>query len=129
MEERELDPRHRQRQEGMCVGLRNIGNTCYVNSLLQTYFLLPAMRDAILSANATEGMPPTGETLPPTGDLDPAELEQAIALSMEGQGSTNESETADSKAAPKTDARRREAITCLWQLQRVFALLCHSHRR
>ena len=30
------------------VGLKNIGNTCYFNSLLQTYFAIPDIRNAVL---------------------------------------------------------------------------------
>ncbi len=33
------------------VGLKNIGNTCYINSLLQTYFFLPRFRKLILEYN------------------------------------------------------------------------------
>lgn len=31
------------------MGLKNVGNTCYVNSLLQAYFYLDFFRDTILS--------------------------------------------------------------------------------
>ncbi|KAL9644153.1 hypothetical protein ABK040_005617 [Willaertia magna] len=33
------------------IGLKNIGNTCYVNSLLQTYFLIPTFRQLVFSFN------------------------------------------------------------------------------
>lgn len=36
------------------VGLRNIGNTCYLNSLLQVYYHLPDFRRAILSFRPPE---------------------------------------------------------------------------
>eukprot|EP01130_Rhizamoeba_saxonica_P016180 TRINITY_DN7430_c0_g1_i2.p1 TRINITY_DN7430_c0_g1~~TRINITY_DN7430_c0_g1_i2.p1 ORF type:complete len:407 (+),score=98.88 TRINITY_DN7430_c0_g1_i2:41-1261(+) len=38
------------REEGMPVGLKNVGNTCYANSLLQAYFNIPLLRKEILSA-------------------------------------------------------------------------------
>lgn len=33
------------------VGLENIGNTCYLNSLLQFYFTIKALRDLVLNIN------------------------------------------------------------------------------
>lgn len=44
-----MSPDQRVRTD-MCVpvGLRNIGNTCYLNSLLQVYFHLPAFRRTVL---------------------------------------------------------------------------------
>ena len=34
------------------VGLENIGNTCYLNSLLQFYFTIKPLRDLVLKINA-----------------------------------------------------------------------------
>jgi len=165
MEVREQDPSQRQRAEGMCVGLRNIGNSCYVNSLMQTYFLLPPLRDAILRAQidqaagstttaaATAGAPEQAST----DDMD-EDMRLAMAMSLEqGDGDTAETTTdgaansgGESMAldpaeepspskpesssvtpagAPPTEEKNQEALVCLLQLQRVFALLCHSHRR
>lgn len=44
-----LNPEERVREGGTPVGLKNVGNTCYVNSLIQTYFSIPELTKAILS--------------------------------------------------------------------------------
>ncbi|CAG9327992.1 unnamed protein product [Blepharisma stoltei] len=44
-----LNPEERIRVEGTPVGLKNIGNTCYFNSLIQTYFAIPAFVKAVMS--------------------------------------------------------------------------------
>eukprot|EP01102_Stenamoeba_stenopodia_P002371 TRINITY_DN1218_c0_g2_i1.p1 TRINITY_DN1218_c0_g2~~TRINITY_DN1218_c0_g2_i1.p1 ORF type:complete len:1011 (+),score=241.30 TRINITY_DN1218_c0_g2_i1:393-3425(+) len=51
------DPYSRIRNGSMPVGLKNIGNTCYANSLLQTYFMLPEFRELILSLPFTLNVP------------------------------------------------------------------------
>eukprot|EP01022_Parablepharisma_sp_SALTPOND_P001351 TRINITY_DN106156_c1_g1_i1.p1 TRINITY_DN106156_c1_g1~~TRINITY_DN106156_c1_g1_i1.p1 ORF type:complete len:938 (-),score=127.57 TRINITY_DN106156_c1_g1_i1:56-2869(-) len=42
-------PEVKIRQEGVPVGLRNSGNTCYFNSLLQAYFMLPKFVEKTVS--------------------------------------------------------------------------------
>ena len=44
----------RIRESNQPTGLRNIGNTCYFNSLIQVYFNLPSFTTKILSFEATE---------------------------------------------------------------------------
>ena len=43
-----LNPEQRKREDGVPCGLKNIGNTCYFNSLLQVYFNMPDFVNAIL---------------------------------------------------------------------------------
>lgn len=56
------NPHYRKREDQIMVGLKNVGNTCYFNSLLQTYFCIPEVRAAVLS------YPPN---LQPKDDKDP----------------------------------------------------------
>eukprot|EP00359_Climacostomum_virens_P005944 CAMPEP_0204904364 /NCGR_PEP_ID=MMETSP1397-20131031/4821_1 /ASSEMBLY_ACC=CAM_ASM_000891 /TAXON_ID=49980 /ORGANISM="Climacostomum Climacostomum virens, Strain Stock W-24" /LENGTH=950 /DNA_ID=CAMNT_0052073147 /DNA_START=3586 /DNA_END=6438 /DNA_ORIENTATION=+ len=44
-----LNPEERIRDAGTPVGLKNVGNTCYVNSLIQTYFSIPEFTKEVLS--------------------------------------------------------------------------------
>jgi len=44
-----LNPEQRVRPSKMPVGLKNVGNTCYVNSLFQSYFMSEKFVAAILS--------------------------------------------------------------------------------
>lgn len=43
------DPTTLERVGGLPVGLKNVGNTCYLNSLIQTYFMIPILRKAVIS--------------------------------------------------------------------------------
>ena len=42
-----LNPEQRKREIGCPVGLKNIGNTCYFNSILQVYFNMPDFVKAV----------------------------------------------------------------------------------
>jgi ubiquitin carboxyl-terminal hydrolase 25/28 len=50
-----LNPEERIRDEGAFVGLKNVGNTCYVNSLIQTYFSIPEFTREVLTFKALGG--------------------------------------------------------------------------
>ena len=43
-----LNPEQRKREAGVPCGLKNIGNTCYFNSILQVYFNIPEFAKAIM---------------------------------------------------------------------------------
>lgn len=49
-----LNPEERKRKDGVPVGLKNVGNTCYFNSLLQSYFTIPAFARTILATSPKE---------------------------------------------------------------------------
>ena len=44
-----LNPESCRRKNGVPVGLKNIGNTCYFNSLIQFYFMIPKLVQEILT--------------------------------------------------------------------------------
>jgi ubiquitin carboxyl-terminal hydrolase 25/28 len=48
-----VSPEERVRVRGVPVGLKNVGNTCYFNSLLQAYFMIPNFVKEILSFQDT----------------------------------------------------------------------------
>jgi len=44
-----LNPEQRKREENVPCGLKNIGNTCYFNSILQVYYTIPSFAQAIFT--------------------------------------------------------------------------------
>eukprot|EP00347_Sterkiella_histriomuscorum_P016450 403353129 len=49
-----LNPDQRERFQNEPVGLKNIGNTCYFNSLIQAYFYLPDFTEKILTSSVVQ---------------------------------------------------------------------------
>ena len=51
------DPTTLERVGQTPVGLKNVGNTCYLNSLIQTYFMMPIIRKAVISYKPAQPVP------------------------------------------------------------------------
>lgn len=49
-----LNPEQSIRESDIAVGLRNNGNTCYFNSLLQTYFAIPDFVEEVMKFKQPE---------------------------------------------------------------------------
>lgn len=85
----------------------NVGNTCYVNSLLQTYFHLPLFREKII------GFRPA----PPSWDLE--ELKSMDLPKLK----TQLSNSANSEASNLKEFQKFAALRFVHQLQKFFAFL------
>lgn len=46
----------------MCAGLKNLGNTCYMNSTVQCLYRVPELRES-LAAYPTQGVPDASHKL------------------------------------------------------------------
>ena len=62
----------RKREAGMPVGLKNVGNTCYFNSLIQTYFNIPGFVELIMKLDIKDLLP-TDLAQPVDKDAKPVE--------------------------------------------------------
>ena len=124
------------------VGLKNVGNTCYFNSLLQTYFMIPAFRQGVfnilgrdISCNESE----SGDSM--EGVL--AKTEGEIIAGSDQSDANKENQPAgvheingelkgkmgNGDVGNALLKRKRASIACLRELQKVFGFLSLSNRK
>eukprot|EP00743_Colponemidia_sp_Colp-15_P007033 GILK01007589.1.p1 GENE.GILK01007589.1~~GILK01007589.1.p1 ORF type:complete len:990 (-),score=185.29 GILK01007589.1:398-3367(-) len=96
-----LNPHERKRVSDLPVGLKNVGNTCYVNSLFQTYFKLPHIRHAVLSFRA-----PSDE-----------KLKEEVSAAQ------------DDELKKSLVLRRHASIKLVKELQMLFACMMYGTRK
>mmetsp|Transcript_65238 Transcript_65238/g.211248 ORF Transcript_65238/g.211248 Transcript_65238/m.211248 type:complete len:1145 (-) Transcript_65238:110-3544(-) len=98
------------RKDGLPCGLRNVGNTCYVNSLLQTFLHIDEFRDQMLRYRTPTEMPDAGER---------SAAGAAVA--------EPETEDAPDKESEKR-ARRLHGISLASELRQLFAFGLFTNR-
>ncbi|KAL0241174.1 hypothetical protein GEMRC1_006409 [Eukaryota sp. GEM-RC1] len=49
------NPLNRKKKHGVPVGLKNVGNTCYLSSILQTLYYVPCVRKILIEYNPPSG--------------------------------------------------------------------------
>ncbi|CAH1775543.1 unnamed protein product [Owenia fusiformis] len=97
------DPNNERRKEGSFVGLKNLGATCYVNTLLQVWFHNKEFRSAIYKWKNPEDTSPkipdrTGSICEGTSDV----KIQSIQSDIEAMHNEGDKNPKDSKYNPKT---------------------------
>eukprot|EP01022_Parablepharisma_sp_SALTPOND_P023425 TRINITY_DN494_c0_g1_i1.p1 TRINITY_DN494_c0_g1~~TRINITY_DN494_c0_g1_i1.p1 ORF type:complete len:1152 (+),score=161.70 TRINITY_DN494_c0_g1_i1:3596-7051(+) len=107
------NPEQRMRKEGIPVGLKNVGNTCYFNSLLQIYFMLPQFVKRVMEFKYEDK----------NGDSSKEAKEEA-----KKQQAKKEEKKEETKAKDK-ESRRKASVELVLNLQKLFAYLICSNRR
>jgi ubiquitin carboxyl-terminal hydrolase 25/28 len=78
-----LNPEQSIREADTPVGLKNIGNTCYFNSLLQTYFTIPEFYEEIMSFTPPKEEPKQPEAEDKKDDQEDKKYKICVKLILE----------------------------------------------
>eukprot|EP01135_Chromosphaera_perkinsii_P000868 Nk52_evm31s152 gene=Nk52_evmTU31s152 len=133
IEDSSTNPNERLRSDNMPAGLMNIGNTCYFNSLIQTYFMIPAFRQCLFNFSVPLEMP--GSAAPEgSSGVEKMVLDESSGSKKMGNVSTvdptpSESAEASSSSNDVKVKRKQSAMCCLRELQQLFAFLMLTKRK
>ncbi|EDV30356.1 uncharacterized protein Dana_GF22987, isoform A [Drosophila ananassae] len=112
--------------KGFC-GLKNAGATCYMNSVLQQLYMVPAVRVGILRAHGAatnDGEDFSGDSDLTGGGLGPALFSGPSAALVSFSSSSSSSSGAGEDGAQ--DVRKNYHVVILKHVQAIFAHLGHS---
>jgi len=114
------NPEQQVRKDGIPVGLKNVGNTCYFNSLLQIYFMLPQFVKRIMEFKYEEEKKPeenkSKPSAPNPNSKDSVKKEEK-----------KEEKKEDSKKNEKN--RKKASVELVLNLQKLFSYLTSSNRK
>eukprot|EP00127_Corallochytrium_limacisporum_P006108 Clim_evm57s218 gene=Clim_evmTU57s218 len=107
-----IDPDNNRDMATVPIGLRNVGNTCYVNSLLQVYYSLVPFREHVMrfrsdgSSSSRQPEPPKrgsmGDEIVPSTSLDAMEVMSSPQSPKRRRG--DDGEVADSNTVSSSNA-------------------------
>ena len=116
------------------VGLRNLGATCYMNSLLQQLYMVPAVREGILACRpfgaplsaepaSTAAGPDMSTQDAANGAVQQPESGLALAATSAASDVADSGQVNGGDDAVTTPEPQDPADNLLYQLQRVFGYL------
>jgi hypothetical protein len=123
------NPHKDKRDPNLPVGLKNNGNACYFNSIIQAFFFLrPTLVEAVLTAKVPPAPPAPAKDSKtdkkndkPTGSSTPAAGQASGAASPSAVSAVDEKKSEDDRSSL--------AVHFLRELQKTFAFLHLSKRR
>ena len=102
------DPSGQTKSSTGYVGLKNLSCTCYMNSLLQQFFMIPKLRAGILECRDI---------------LEAGEVKKEVKMEVEGEGEEKKVEVEEE------DVDADDIDNLLFQFQNLFANLSESEKR
>ena len=141
------NPHNRVKEPGGFTGLKNIGNTCYFNSLLQTYYSIPAFRGAVMScpskppskgpeagaAGGVQEQTTGGGVIAQGYPVSDAVMVDATSAGGGGSAGTGggggTEEGAKEKEKRRADEIEATTVQFVLELQRLFASMALSERK
>lgn len=104
------NPEQKMRKEGVPVGLKNVGNTCYFNSLLQAYFMMPSFVEEIMK-------------------FKPKEEEKKDKPQTDAKKEAKKEEKKEQVKKIDKEGRKKASAQLVHKLQILFSYLICSNRR